>query len=251
MTRRIAFVLASTDIGPMIVNRLDFDTRTFGGVGLQILEQGSYELAEVDSIGQILGALRQTRGAGVVAIDGGANIGTHTVAWAHGMRGWGNVIAVEPQERTFYALCGNIALNNLSNARAFKAVLGREPGEMTIPELDHEKETNFGGLSMDKPSDPGNPPMRHVAIRVMQIDGLALTRLDLLKLDIEGMEPAALGGAKETIARCRPIVAAEHIQCGEAAIRLHLPGYDFINAGMNMVCIPEGDPIRKMVRVNK
>jgi FkbM family methyltransferase len=251
MSRRIAFILASTDVGPMILNRLDFDTRTFGGVGLQILEQGNYEIGEIDGIGQILNALRQTRGPGVVAIDGGANIGTHTVAWAHGMRGWGNVIAVEPQERTFYALCGNIALNNLSNARAFKAVLGREAGEMTIPELDHEKETNFGGLSMDKPSDPGNAPMRQVKIRVMAIDGLELVRLDLLKLDVEGMEPAALGGAKETIGRCRPIIVAEHIQCGEAAIRLHLPDYELMNFGMNVVCIPQGDPIRKMVRVNK
>jgi FkbM family methyltransferase len=51
-----------------------------------------------------------------VAIDCGANIGTHTIEWAKKMTGWGAVIGIEAQERIFYALAGNIAINNCFNA---------------------------------------------------------------------------------------------------------------------------------------
>ena len=49
----------------------------------------------------------------------GANIGVHTVEWARHMYGWGNVIAIEAQERLYYSLCGNISLNNCLNVRRF------------------------------------------------------------------------------------------------------------------------------------
>ena len=32
------------------------------------------------------------------------------------MFGWGTVIAIEAQERVYYALCGNITINNCLNA---------------------------------------------------------------------------------------------------------------------------------------
>ena len=47
-------------------------------------------------------------GDGVVAVDGGANIGVHTIEWATAMTGWGSVIAIEPQERIYYALAGTL-----------------------------------------------------------------------------------------------------------------------------------------------
>lgn len=248
MNRRIAFVLAATDSGPMIVNRLDFDPRHFAGVGLQLLERGSYEQSEIDLCGGFLAALRRTRGDGISALDGGANIGTHTVEWALGMRGWGTVIAVEPQEPIFYALCGNIALNNLSNVRAIKAVLRSYTGAVQIPELNHEREANFGGLSLDGESDPGQKPTCYVAARAMAIDDLGL-KVDFIKLDIEGMEIEALAGARRTIARYKPVIVAEHIKCGTAAIRNELDeDYVFKLAGMNIICVPKDDAILKTVK---
>jgi FkbM family methyltransferase len=252
MNRKLVYVLAASDYGPMIVSRLDYDTNHQGlGVGACILENGDCEINEIIAGGQILQALREFRGPGVTVLDGGANVGCHTVAWSNLMRGWGNVIAVEPQERVFYALCGNIALNNCTNARAFKALLDREPGEMEIPEWDPEVAHNSGGCHMDSECDPGAPPWRWVKIRKMQIDALNLTRLDYLKLDIEGMEPKALDGARQTIWRCKPIIQAEHHLCGLDTIKLHVgDGYDYIRAGINVVCVPKGDPVWKLLEQN-
>jgi hypothetical protein len=107
----IAFVLASSDHGPMLVNRMDYNhtlTGDFYGVGAQIMENGAYDERDVASLKSLLLCRRNHFGDGVVALDGGANIGVHTVEWSRLMRGWGMVLAVEAQERVFYALAGNI-----------------------------------------------------------------------------------------------------------------------------------------------
>jgi hypothetical protein len=137
MNRKLSFVLAAADTGTLIVNRLDYDTNHQGlGVGACILENGDCEIREIMGGVQILQALKETRKTHLMVVDGGANIGNHTVAWANAIRGWGDIIAIEPQKRVYYALCGNIAINNCSNADAFRAVLDAEPGETEIPEWD-------------------------------------------------------------------------------------------------------------------
>ena len=244
MNRKLAFVLAAADTGTLIVNRLDYDTNHQGlGGGACILENGDCEIREIMGGVQTLQALKQTRNTHLMVVDGGANIGYITVAWANAMRGWGDIIAIEPQERVYYALCGNIAINNCTNARAFRAVLDAEPGEAEIPEWDCETPHNSGGCHMDAECDPGAQPIRKVMVRKMAIDALNLPRLDFLKLDIEGMEPKALRGARETIARCKPVLQIEHHVCGMDVLKFHLgQNYEFIPAGINVVCVPKGDP---------
>jgi FkbM family methyltransferase len=249
LNRKLVFVLAASDHGPLIVSRLDYDAEhKHQGVGTCILENGDCEIREIESANIILQALLRTRGNGITVIDGGANIGVHTVSWSRTLNGVGNIIAVEPQERVFYALCGNIALNNCANVRAFKAVLGEKPGEMMIPEWDYQVAHNSGGCHMDSECDPGAAPGRRVPIRVMAIDALNLTRLDFLKLDIEGMEPAALRGARETIARCRPVIQAEHHVCGVSALeRIIGKDYKCIISGINILAIPKNDKIHDII----
>jgi FkbM family methyltransferase len=46
-------------------------------------------------------------------------------------------------------------------------------------------------------------------IEVVTLDSLNLPALDLLDLDIEGAEPYALEGAKDTIARFKPVIVVE------------------------------------------
>jgi FkbM family methyltransferase len=250
MNRKLAFVLAASDYGPMIVNRLDYDTNHEGlGVGACILENGDCEIREIMAGHQILGALHQTRGPGVMVIDGGANFGCHTIAWSNVIRGWGSLLAIEPQEWPYYALCGNVALNNCKNVKVIRAVIDAEPGEMEIPVWDYEVAHNAGGVHMDAECNPGAPPTGKTTVKKLTIDGLNLPRLDFLKLDIEGMEPKALRGARETIKRCKPVIQVEHHICGEAAIKLHLAdAYEFFPAGINVMCVPKGDPMTPMFR---
>lgn len=102
--RKLAFVLAPTDQGTLIVNRFDYkmvDAERGFGVGYMLLNQASYDAGEVATAQQLLALRRQYHGDGVFAVDCGANIGVFTVEWAKSMTGWGFVLAIEAQERVF------------------------------------------------------------------------------------------------------------------------------------------------------
>jgi len=93
--RKLAFVLAASNHGTMITNRFDYRVNAPNagvGVGYQLLEAGAFDPIEVELALQLIESRRRIHGAGVVAIDCGANIGIHTIEWATAMTGWGSVI---------------------------------------------------------------------------------------------------------------------------------------------------------------
>jgi FkbM family methyltransferase len=257
--RKLAFVLAASNHGTMIVNRFDYrmtDADKGIGVGFQLLEAGAFDPLEVELALQLIEARRRFHGAGVVAIDCGANIGVHTVEWATAMTGWGSVVAVEAQERIYYALAGNIAINNCFNAIAMNAAVSSEPGIMNIPVPDYFKPSSFGSLELKpradsefigQPIDYGNT----VPVQKISIDALGLPRVDFIKIDIEGMELEALAGAAQTIERSRPIFLVESIKSGREALRAFLDerGYKVADAGINLLAIHKSDPVANELQV--
>ena len=118
--RPITWVLVATNHGTLLVNRHDHhQVGSSGyGVGYQLLNTSAFDAPEVNTARTLLSLRRRHYGDGVVAVDCGANIGVHSVEWARHMDGWGEVIAIEAQERIFYALAGNLSINNCFNARA-------------------------------------------------------------------------------------------------------------------------------------
>lgn len=226
---KIAFVLAAVQGAPMIVNRLDYDAKKGdAGVGMDLLRDGTRS----DGLGLVVAKLilsqRAIRGDGVVLIDGGANIGSYTVPWAQLMADWGRVIAFEPQQWPFYALCGNIALNNCFNVEARRQALSHSCGSIGCPAHDPRVPHNSGGVVL---GEGDHVPM-------VSIDSLKLDRLDILKLDLEGMEPDAIAGAKQTIARCQPMIVAEGFICGPHRIVHALPDYAIVGVGPDLICVP-------------
>jgi len=67
--------------------------------------------------------LRQIIKPGMTVVEAGANIGTHTVAFAKAVGATGRVLTFEPQRTVFHMLCGNLALNGLSNVQAINGGL--------------------------------------------------------------------------------------------------------------------------------
>jgi FkbM family methyltransferase len=141
--------------------------------------------------------------AGDTVLEAGANIGAHTVPLANLVGRQGTVFAFEPQRLVFQTLCANVALNSLTNVHCRQEALGAEPGEIMVPYLDANATTNFGGLGLGSYARGDRVPL-------VTIDSLNLTACRLIKIDVEGMEQAALRGATETIARYQPILYVEN-----------------------------------------
>jgi FkbM family methyltransferase len=156
------------------------------------------EWAEAELL--LLGALLKP---GQVAVDVGANIGTHAVFFAQAVGLSGAVLAFEPQRALHQLLCANLALNAHFHVRALHAAAGATPGSIVVPDVDYAAGGNFGGLSLGTFREGERVP-------VLTLDGFGLVRCHLLKVDVEGMELQVLLGARETLRRCSPVLYVEN-----------------------------------------
>jgi FkbM family methyltransferase len=254
-----AFVTLSTHHGPLLVNRHDYLVSASGGgggVGYELFSASQFEMTEIAMMKRLLDFRRQYRGQGVVALDVGANIGVHAVELARHMHGWGSTISIEAQERIFYALARNITMNNAFNARAIWAAVDRTCGSIDIPCLDYLRPASFGSFEI-------RPAVRHQYIGQdvdyvsgemlrtpsITIDSLDLKRLDFIKIDIEGMELAALEGAAETISRERPTIFVEYVKSnvGDLVSTLRSHGYVIGQLSGNFIAIHHDNPESQVV----
>jgi FkbM family methyltransferase len=261
--RPVAFMLASTNHGCMILNRNDShvvkpETGAAYGVGHQLMTNSAFDPQEVNLALLLLDLLRLLRGGGVFAVDGGANLGVHTLEWARHMHGWGEVLAFEAQERIYYALAGNIALNNCFNARARLNALGGSCAALNIPVPDYHAKGSFGSLELRQKArnefigqKVSYEQDKMAQVQMVTIDSLQLPRLDFFKLDIEGMEIEALEGAADTVARCRPVMLIEQIKTDGVALKKLLGswGYQTYALGMNTLAVPANDALMRHVQL--
>jgi FkbM family methyltransferase len=168
-----------------------------------------------------------------VVIDAGANIGTFTVL-AASIAKYGKVYAFEPASRTQEALKANT--KDAGNVSVIPCGLGEERG--TAEMLVH---TVSPGMSML--SDAGLTVKKDMSgvvsekIEVVTIDDFVakngLLKVDFIKMDTEGYEKQIIRGARETIRRYKPVIAASayHFASDKdeipALIRDIEPGYDY------------------------
>jgi FkbM family methyltransferase len=177
--------------GYIVYNRNDI----YGGQGIERYGED----AELEC--QIL---RQMCRPGDVVVEVGANIGTRTMAFARRVGPSGFVYAYEPQRIVFQTLCANLAVNSLVNVDARCAAVGTEQRWVEMPNMNYSKPGNFGGVAVC-PLGTGR--------RVPQVrldDDLEISQLDLMKIDVEGMEREVLVGADVLIRRFTPAIYIEN-----------------------------------------
>jgi len=148
-----------------------------------------------------------------IVFDVGANLGYYTVLFSHMVGSEGEVHAFEPVPSTFKLLgqsvveqCRyrNIHLNNVavgdSRSRAEIHVPGGDLGQASLRR--HES----GSWS-------GSTEIASYVTEVITIDDYVrehhLSKLDFIKLDVEGYELICLKGATETLSKFMPLLYAE------------------------------------------
>src|SRR5688500_3143016 len=110
-------------------------------IGRSLDLYGQLSAPEIESFHQYLRP-------GMVAVDVGANIGTHTVCYAQSVGPSGRVLAFEPQSVLHQVLLGNAVLNKCGNVTAEHKALGAHAGSVVVPFLDYAREGNFGALEL-------------------------------------------------------------------------------------------------------
>jgi len=159
-----------------------------------------------------LNLLARLHQPGKLIVDGGANIGNHTVFFA-GVIG-APVIAFEPQPFNHSFLVTNIHLNCLEEkVDARKTALGDQVGHISLFQA---LPGNFGSFTADmalvKHKDGDDHAVTPFDVQVSTLDVELADfeeAISIIKLDLEGMELDALRGARRVIAKSLPVIAVE------------------------------------------
>ncbi|HKO96493.1 MAG TPA: FkbM family methyltransferase, partial [Pyrinomonadaceae bacterium] len=142
-----------------------------------------------------------------VVFDIGAHIGALTIPLARFVGPTGLVVAIEPERLNYYALCANVALNNLPWVICLQNCISDQTGVIRVADLDRSLEQNFAGLELDQPQVTENGNL----IPLFKLDDLDVaSSLTLIKIDVEGMEQRVLQGAVRTIEQYRPFLYVEN-----------------------------------------
>lgn len=187
-------------------------------IGKSLIAYGEWGEAEVRLFEQLLRP-------GDIAVEVGANIGSHTVPLSKAVGSSGTVHAFEPQRLINQLLCANLALNDCHNVHTHLAAVGRELGQVEMCTVPPYHDCNYGGVSVG--ADYGSDAVME-KVPLLTLDSLNLPRVDFLKIDAEGYDLYVLQGAHATIGRCRPVVFVEANDQGYADIAHFLGnnGYD-------------------------
>jgi hypothetical protein len=180
---------AMTTIQPCAVVRLlarqGKKLHAFAGdsITAKIESRGEYDTNTLDSLRAILSFIHPD-----TSLDVGANIGNHAVGIAELSQ---HLIAFEPVPFIFELLQRNLSQNGFSHAIPVNAGLSDQMLErdIFIPEYG-----NLGCSSLES----------------MDAEGVH-RRIDFIKIDIEGHEPAALLGLQTTICEHQPLILMESL----------------------------------------
>lgn len=147
-----------------------------------------------------------------VAVDVGANVGSHTLTMAQRVGTGGRVLAFEPNPLVRATLERNVALNGFPQVRVFDCALGDAAGSLPlrVPKKDTPEFSHIGLASLvalDTPHDLVDVPVRPLDD---VLTALAITRVDVVKIDVQGYEVATLRGMRACLQRCRPTVVLEY-----------------------------------------
>jgi FkbM family methyltransferase len=140
---------------------------------------------------------------GDVAIEVGAGVGGETLSVSRLVGQTGRVIAIEAHPETYRCLKMLCTLNALDNVTTRQAAVMNQHGSIRISDLDtHVMNSVLGSAKTG------------IEVPAITLDDLVeaegLTRIDFLKMNIEGAELLALQGMRDTLGMVQNLVVSCH-----------------------------------------
>ena len=140
---------------------------------------------------------------GATVLDVGANVGLYAMRAAARVGSSGKVIAVEPLPQNHQALYSGIVRNGFSNVDVLPFAASDKRGLISVI---CASDSSNGIVSV---RDPGSSTEMYVPTRRLDEELSSLSRLDVVKIDIEGHEPVAWKGMRSLLEKHRPHVFTE------------------------------------------
>src|SRR5260370_5360371 len=145
---------------------------------------------------------------GMTVLDAGAHHGLHTLLASKRVGRRGRVIAFEPSPRERKRLRRHLWVNRCKNVDVQSCALGDERREADLFLVERRGDW-CNSLRMPQ-IDARTVTVRVEVERVDDVlERLGVTRVDFIKLDVEGAELSFLQGARATLAASRPVILAE------------------------------------------
>ena len=142
---------------------------------------GEWAQNELDILGRFLSP-------GMTVIDGGAYVGSHTLAFADRVGPTGKVHAFEAYPAFFDILSQNVQASRYATIVCHPDALSDRVGGAFVPKVAMDVTANFGGSSFLEASQRQSGGDGDVRISFLSLDSLIREPVDFIKLDIEGME---------------------------------------------------------------
>jgi FkbM family methyltransferase len=158
---------------------------------------------------EVWAALESGLSAGAVFLDVGAHIGYDSLKAARRVGPSGRVVAFEPNPSTAALLRDNITSSGIENIIVQQ--IACTDSETTLTFFDSTAGGNSGSSSLA--AENAGSADRSFTVKARPIDAviaeLGLSRVDVVKADVEGAELLVLRGATETLRRFKPLVLLE------------------------------------------
>jgi FkbM family methyltransferase len=182
--------------GALYVHLLDL------GVGRPLYTGQTYEADET-------ALLQRTLSPGMTVVDVGANVGYMALLSARCVGPTGRVLAIEPDPGNIQLLTANVARNGYQNVNLCRCAVGADVGTATL----YRSAWNMGNHRINAGASGQAIAHETIQVEVQTVDKLVeqhgLSRVNFVKMDVEGYEPGVLAGMGKTIARDRPVVLTE------------------------------------------
>jgi FkbM family methyltransferase len=153
---------------------------------------------------EVTAVFRRHLRSGMGVIDIGANIGYFTMLSAAITGPGGYVLAVEPNPHNVTLLEASRRANSFDWVTVLLSAAGRETGVIALWATDSNGTAGAiqGGIEELNSA---------TLVPCVQVDKIVDPdrRIDLIKIDVEGAEAAALEGARRTLERWKPLVISE------------------------------------------
>jgi FkbM family methyltransferase len=139
-----------------------------------------------------------------IFVDVGANLGWHAIHAAR-CAAVKRVVAFEPDAFNTWLLDRNLSLNDIENVVVFNCAIGAAAG---TAHLHRYKPSNLGRHSLLAQYGFGSRIVPILTLDgALDAIGLRESHVLILKIDVEGYEPAVIAGAARTLARTDVVVS--------------------------------------------